>query len=59
MRVMAQVVEGELPNFEADNEMSKVVGLCNLMKSCFKQDPNDRPDATKCLLDVLWMASRE
>ncbi|KAG8892286.1 hypothetical protein FRC01_014250, partial [Tulasnella sp. 417] len=46
-----------LPDFEADDQMSKVVGLRDLMKSCLAFDVEERPDANQCLSDIVWMPS--
>lgn len=59
MHVMLRVIEGKLPDFDAEGKMSQVAGVCQLMKSCLERDPKKRPDATRCLSDVMWMASRE
>ncbi|KIO26932.1 hypothetical protein M407DRAFT_23869 [Tulasnella calospora MUT 4182] len=58
-RVIFEVMQGKVPNFEADERMSQLAGLCDLMKSCLVHDPNKRPDAARCLSDIMWMASQD
>ncbi|KAG8950432.1 hypothetical protein FRC04_007447 [Tulasnella sp. 424] len=44
--VIKRVIEGVLPSIAKDQRFSPIPALCNLITSCWKQNPTDRPTPT-------------
>lgn len=55
--ITLKVVQGEVPSAREDEQLSRIVRLCNLMTECWALDPGDRPSVIWCSDEVKRVVS--
>ncbi|KAG8985468.1 hypothetical protein FRB90_004690, partial [Tulasnella sp. 427] len=53
--IMLRVIQGKLPCLTDDARMTLIQALSTVMMQCWSLDPDQRPSAEDCMVELSWM----